>query len=384
MTTVRLVSNFDGHLDRFAASVEDEVKRHEQHWLSLAGDCDRLLDRLELPLSHDDWEETITTTTEEQVYVPLQTVSETLHAEAQETKQPSSEPSASSAEVPAAQAPEPAVKSSQAPARVSAEKDANADEGSSTSKQPGQVAKPSSKPAEVAEGSSSTKHPEQVAKPTSKAALRHQRSQPTKQDPAPPKVVATNSAETVAAGDAAGAAREYTCKSGQGEYGARQLRKSYDNSESSCGKLCDHEPGCDGFDFMSNYQNDACRLYGQNQPRKSTGPGHRKYCQSVPGSTLAVPSSSPAAAPNSTAAPAKPKARILKPPPTPAPASAEEVAVEKDAPATGADVDKEEDGAGVEDTAADATASEEGDTAADAEEAVDAQEAEKADPKTVV
>merc|ERR1712224_674809 len=68
------------------------------------------------------------------------------------------------------------------------------------------------------------------------------------------------------------------CAVGQGHHNAPILEKSSDNSKDECYELCAQKVGCNGFDFTSNSQGGACRLYGPNEPRKIGGPDKRTYC----------------------------------------------------------------------------------------------------------
>lgn len=74
-------------------------------------------------------------------------------------------------------------------------------------------------------------------------------------------------------------ARKYSCSVGQGEHGVTPIKISEDNSEEACGHQCDVTDGCVGFDWSANRQNNSCKLFRENQPRTSGGPGKRHYCK---------------------------------------------------------------------------------------------------------
>ena len=74
----------------------------------------------------------------------------------------------------------------------------------------------------------------------------------------------------------------FVCEKGQGQRN-RATDTFPHNSEASCAAECDEDAMCIGFDFTTNSQVDACRLYGANDPRTDGGRDNRQYC----GTTLA-------------------------------------------------------------------------------------------------
>ena len=74
----------------------------------------------------------------------------------------------------------------------------------------------------------------------------------------------------------------YVCVEGQGQSKGLAVAISSHNSEASCAAECDEDAMCIGFDFTTNSQVDACRMYGANDPRTDGGRDNRQYCASEP------------------------------------------------------------------------------------------------------
>mmetsp|Transcript_72477 Transcript_72477/g.136892 ORF Transcript_72477/g.136892 Transcript_72477/m.136892 type:complete len:375 (-) Transcript_72477:19-1143(-) len=249
---LRLVENFDMHLQQFTDIVQEEANQQEKSWLRLGSEIDRVLARLELPLDASEEElETTTAPRPEQDDLP-------------EWKPGKDDAAGAGSNLDGQDDEEP-----------SGESQSNANQASDASHAEGEQLA-----SNVVDSSSrgttevSTKSTDSAPNPTSSSEAdgyvdRHRSGS-----------AASSSTTEASSSTSVAPRRRYLCAPGQGQL-VHRIAISHHNREHACAEECDKYKDCHGFDYTHVRASDACRMYEANKPRhghKNSGPAHRQYC----------------------------------------------------------------------------------------------------------